>query len=167
MAHYGRRTAEKPNVAAIMAGWLFADLLLVLFLVGIGTQTNNKPPPLPPPPPPPPPSLAKEPVSITLDVRYHDILAGGEARRQAVAEVRGQVAAAVADRQKLGGERAGMVLIWGYHEDVGSGLRISAAVTEGLAEADRTFFGNSTLRSFWGGGRQPKSRVMLEIYVLK
>lgn len=167
MARHARRSTEKPNVAAIMAGWLFADLLLVLFLVGMGTQTNNKPPPPPPSPPPPPPSLAKEPVSILLDVRYQDILAGGEARRHAAAEVRRQVAAAVADREKLGGERAGMVLIWGYHEDVSTGLRISNAITEELAEADRTFFGDGTLRSFWGGGRQPKSRVMLEIYVLK
>lgn len=170
-------------MAVNMAGWLFADLLLVLFLVGIGTQSSfTTPPPRPPavsaepharveppPPPPSPPGLAKEPVSIPLKVRYGALLAGGQARRQAGEELRMQVIAALADREKFGGSRAGMVLIWSKHDNSGTAIQISNAVAEELPEADRQFFGDSLLRAFWRSGRagRTESRTELEIYLLK
>ena len=96
------QSSGRHNVAVAMAGWLFADLLLVLFLVGIGTQSTARPSPDPVPPPacpppapapvcpsPPPtvPTLAKEPVTISLELRYVDFLASGEARRRAAEDL--------------------------------------------------------------------------------
>lgn len=172
MARAHGKSGKRENVAVTMAGWLFADLLLVLFLVGLGMQSTAQPTPkLPSPPavPPPPalPTLAKEPITISLDVDYRNLLAGGEARRRAAEELRTNVAAAVLDKGALGGERAGMVLVWGHNSVVADGMRISAAVAEELPGADRAFFGDSTLRPFWGGNREPPSRIRLEIYVLK
>ena len=56
-----------------IAGWIFADLLLVLFLVGLGSAIAYTPPE-PPEPPPEPPAVPQivgmktDPTTVTLGV---------------------------------------------------------------------------------------------------
>lgn len=173
-----QRSVSYPIMAA---GWLFADLLLVLFLVGWGTEPTVPPPtpivlpspspttpkpsptstPSPTPTPTPTetsaPGLAKTPVTLELRIT----LSGSQlADPSAVAaSIATEVAALERDS-----EQAGMVLIWGYAHDVGLGMRLAASVGEILPVADAVTFGDSTIRSFWKGGNA--GQIDLEIYFL-
>ncbi|TDQ51585.1 hypothetical protein [Actinorugispora endophytica] len=62
-----RRARTGTGVPAVhLAGWLFADLLLVLFLISLSAQSVPVPPP--PPPPPPPELLSPESCEFTVSV---------------------------------------------------------------------------------------------------
>lgn len=176
-----RRTSHRGSNYPIMAaGWLFADLLLVLFLVGWGTDAtvavsaptpsvsitprptpslspSPSPSASPSPTPPPPPGLAKEPVTISLSVG----LSGGSLTDP---ESVTQTIAAEIHSLKRPGSQAGMVLVWGHARDVNQGMRIADAVAQLLEPAASDTFAASTLRSFWKGGQA--GRVDLEIYFL-
>lgn len=150
------------NTAVLMAGWLFADLMLVLFVVGLGAQptaysaqpTSAIPTPTPTPTPRPTPTrqpaLSKDPVKI--EVRTTKDLA-----RQVEAGLK---------KHHLTADRAGMVLAWGDHDVIGEGQRIAREVTQKLPKINKRFFGDATMRVLWSGGGQ-SNLVTLEIYVLR
>ena len=174
--HTRNRGRAVHNTAVLMAGWLFADLMLVLFVVGLGSQPTAYPAPLPTvaapsptptPTPTKPPALAKDSVIIQVSVDFGDLLGTGSERERAIAELREQVVTEL-DNRNLSNDRAGMVLVWTYHDDVDYSQRVSQAVAEQLSSFNRTFFDDSTMRPFWRGARAAQSsRVDLEIYVLK
>lgn len=158
------------------AGWLFADLLLVLFVIGWGTessaaQTPSIPPtsplptpisspspsPSPTPTPTAPPGLAKEPVVLTLSVNLDgDRLADPSAVTRDIGTL----------VEALGrpGDQAGMVLVWGYSNDVDHGMKIAESVAQLLISGSEEVFENATTRNFWKGGQS--GRVDLEVYLL-
>lgn len=159
-----------------MAGWLFADLMLVLFVVGLGSQATAYPAPLPTPTasstptptptPTRPPALSKKPVTVNVKVDFADLLGTGAARARAADKLKNDVSRGLKKRH-LASDRAGMVLVWAYHDDVDYGLRVSQAVASQLPKASKSFFGDTSIRTFWRGARGHSSRVDLEIYILK
>lgn len=142
-----------------MAGWLFADLMLVLFLVGLGAEptVNSTQPTTPPSPTATPtstptrqPALSQNPVKIRIRT-------SGDLARQVDAGLK---------EHGLTADRAGMVLAWGDHDVISRGQRMAREVTEKLPKINKRFFGDATMRVLWSGGGQA-DLVTLEIYVLR
>lgn len=177
MRRGSRRSVGASNTAVLMAGWLFADLMLVLFVVGLGTQPTSylepaptaqaaEPVPSPLPQPEAPPTLAKEPISVDLSVDFAALRTAGASRDAAVVMMRDQVLA-VLQQHGLAEERAGMVLIFSTHENPGEGVARSEIIAESLRGASANHFGDTTMRAFWRGGEGASSAVRLEIYVIR
>ncbi|MCK8676021.1 hypothetical protein [Streptomyces lichenis] len=149
----------------LLAGWLFADMLLVLTLVSMGDQGDpravaaavspspsatgrEKPPPSPSPKPSGPRSVERKPVKIGLAAAPSDT-------DRMVAELR----SATARHQ---GRTAAIVLTFGQATDPGAGQDYAGEVNDALRRARPDMFGTATTRDFWNGG--PSGRADLEIY---
>lgn len=170
------RKSGSTNFATMLAGWLFADLFLVLFLIGLGSvpsaptvQPTPAPSPSPSPTPSPEPTpeapvgLDRTPVTLSIRVNSGQLL-NPATRSEAAAEIRRQIAE---EARRAGFEdvTAGMVLIWGFSPDVNEGIRIAELVGTELSEAHPDVFQNSTHRAFWKGGTTA-GQVDLEVYLL-
>ena len=145
-----------------MAGWLFADLLLVLFVVGLGSQ-------VPVIPDPEPEEVAAEPVGppvmrqqakvIEVSVDADALLAGDPAAQQAVAaQIRAQTAGMV-DSQAV------LVLVFGYSPDPDRGVAISESVAAVVRTLPSPFSPTTQTREFWDGDPN-EGTVRLEIFLL-
>lgn len=174
----GDNWLRTPTVA--WAGWLFADMLLVLFLVGLGSQSTVFPataedsltPSTSPSPPQPtpsitptpmePPGLNRDPVIISLDINTSALLDVGPMQEEAAEALRVQVVQGLND-EGAADATAGMVLIWGYASQPGRGMTIAEAVATQLPAASDVFEVTPG-RALWSGGAE--SRVDLEIYLL-
>jgi hypothetical protein len=160
-----------------LAGWVFADLFLVLFLIGMGTQLTQvdaapepqpKPTPTvtatPTPTPTKPPAMRKEPVEriVTADL---EALQSPDGARQAAeqAQLRGRITAATAD---LAGKRAAMVLLWGDASQPGPGIELATAAGDQLVPAQPGVFnGAAQKRVWWSQGSE--GQIKLEIYLFE
>jgi hypothetical protein len=176
-----------------VAGWIFADLLLVLFIVGLGTAIPHEveaDPPKPPPKPKAEPkpqiigmktSSTKVTVGVDADALLGSGVAAAKARRAACLEVRD----ATADLTTKKAEAA-LVMIFGGHPDEASRAQgVAAAVGQQLNCASPTLFPKASfgpgktasradvasgreitgvVRPFWNG-RLPYGEAQLEIYV--
>lgn len=163
VAHDAGRRGRLFTVESV-AGWVFADLLLVLFIVGLGSAIAYTPPPPPEPEPKVPPivGMKTEPVSVVVDVNGASLGRGVElppAERRAVCEaVRSGLA-------PVRGERAALVLIFGGASDVTVGQNVARAIGSQLACADeRVFQGPVPTRAFWDG-TLPLGKARLEIFL--
>lgn len=170
-----RRRLARRGSAASLAGWLFADSLLVLMLVGLGTQVPQStagpvpavpatatasPPPCPSCPSKPAPlGLQSEPVILTVDVDTQRLLSGSH---DELARVQSEVQRLAKDR--LGGKGAAIALIWGYSSDSKRGRRISSRVAEVLTEATDSSFATVTNRPYWHDASE-EGRVDIELFV--
>jgi hypothetical protein len=161
-----------------VAGWVFADLFLVLFLVGLGSAVpikpavkptpkppaTAKPTPKPTPTPPAPIIGMKQiPIPLNLTVAADALTSTGPAgtREGGLACRRLRQAAAV----PLKGERAGLVLIFGGGADVVHGQAVARSVAKQLPCANPALFSRSTpYRAFWDGTLD-YGRVRLEVFV--
>ena len=166
----GRSPVSFPMM---LAGWLFADLLLVLFVVGLASEptvlepeptsvATPTPTPTPSPTPEAPLGLDRTPVTVTLQFDSNRLV-NPATRAEVTAELRQPIAEELA-QPEVGDASAGMVLIWGYSRDVNEGIRIAEIIGPELAPARPEVFENTTYRAFWRGG--PDGRVDLEIYLL-
>jgi hypothetical protein len=150
-----------------IAGWIFADLLLVLFLVGLGSAKAYTPPEPPPPPPPAPKQvpivgMKTDPVLVQVRVngrRLGEGTALSKPERDVVCrEVRNKLA-------RVRGERAALVLIFGGASDVTTGQNIARAVGRELNCADpKVFRGRVPTRAFWDG-TLPLGSARLEVFL--
>lgn len=147
-----------------LAGWVFADLLLVLFLVGLGTAI-----PVDPPEPPPPVPVAKpeiigmktDPVKLDLAVDADALLAGDP---KAQSKARGLVKRATSGLSSKGQEAA-LVLIFGGGETAGVGQRVAEAVYPQLRRAADGVFPRGTAKRYFWDGSLPYGAVRLEVFV--
>ncbi len=161
----------------MLAGWLFADLLLVLFLIGMGSvpsaptavptptptpTPSASPTPTPTPTPEAPLGLDRTPVTLTIRVNAGALL-NPATRPAAATDIQRQIAEE-AERAGFRDVTAGMVLIWGFSPDVNEGIRIAEMVGGELAGANPGIFQNATHRAFWKGGTT--GQVDLEVYLL-
>ncbi|MFE3516882.1 hypothetical protein [Streptomyces sp. NPDC059166] len=145
-----------------LAGWLFADLLLVLALVAMGDRGDPmaatarpsasaaaEPKPSPSPEPSGPRAVLKKPVKVS-------ITAGpGDTRR-----IEQRLRAVTA---RYEGRRAAFVLTFGRHSDPGAGGAYAHEVNSLLRKARPDMFEGTTTRDFWKGG-SPAGHADLEIY---
>lgn len=165
MASGASRRARHFSVDSI-AGWVFADLLLVLFVVGLGSAIAYTPPE-PPEPPPPPPKVAPivgmktDPVSIAVEVDAASTSAGAVTG----AEARAVCKAVASQAAPVKGERAALVLVFGGGPDVVVGQNVARAVISQLGCASRATFGTRVpSRAFWDG-TLPLGRARLEVFL--
>ena len=147
----------------MLAGWLFADLLLVLFITTLASLPapavvpvkTPSPSPSPSPTPTPQPTalvLERNPHTIDVDVPPSDV--NDPASRDAaiaklLSELRQKLAA-----QGLRGQRAGFVLVFAYGtaDSGGIGQAISAANTVLHAiQAKEPGFSQASGLGYWSG----------------
>ena len=182
---------HRPSIALLMSGWLFSDLLLVLFLVGLGSQPVTVPPtpistvstptssassptsPAPPSAPTMPKPPPKEPVLSTKPLCVRASSSSGKDLSKALADNKAYQTAQRA-------QKAGMVLVWGVSSNSNEGTHNSDTASRWLKE--RPFFKVAKLRTLWnsldGGGRAPgdcgekirkknEGNIILEIYAFR
>jgi hypothetical protein len=144
-----------------LAGWLFADMLLVLALVSMGdrgdplaAQTDakpSKPPaatPTPSPTPTGPRSVARKPVTVHLTA--------------AVGDTTRMVEQLVDATTRYKGREAAFVLTFGQAPEPNDGQAYARDVNKALRKARPEMFTDATTRDFWNGG--PSGSADLEIY---
>lgn len=153
------------------AGWLFADLLLVLFLVGIGSQMTQlaeappvEPAPTPAPTPVKPLTMSQTPVEYVVRA---DLAALRSSDPAATAAEKTKLKAQISDAtSSLAGRRAAMVLVWGDASEPATGIELATAAGEQLAPARADVFtGAAQKRVWWAQGEE--GQVKLEIYMFE
>src|SRR4051794_19806766 len=108
-----------------MAGWIFADLLLVLFLVGLGSAVTHKPPPPKPqadvhhhkPKPPPIVGMQTRPEQVVVQFDAAALSAPGTkgaAARSTCREIRTKT-------RNIADKHAALILVFGGAPDVVQG----------------------------------------------
>ncbi|MGA5387645.1 hypothetical protein [Streptomyces pseudogriseolus] len=146
-----------------LAGWLFADMLLVLALVSMGDRGDPlaaradakpskpaavEPSPEPSPTPTGPRSVARKPVKVQLTAT------AGDTTRM-VKELR-------AATTRYEGRQAAIVLTFGQASEPSDGQAYAREVNKALRKARPDMFTDATTRDFWNGG--PSGSADLEIY---
>lgn len=147
-----------------IAGWVFADLLLVLFIVGLGSAMAYTPPEPPPPPPKVAPivGMKTEPKAIQVTVNGGELGTG----RNLNAQERKAVCRTIAGPLKsLNKQRAALVLVFGGAADVTTGQNVARAVARELhCAAPKVFPSGIPTRPFWDG-TLPLGEVRLEVFL--
>lgn len=159
------RSSGSPLRIEALAGWVFADLLLVLFIVGLGTQLTMTPKPV---------ELAKpkvvkpkveeqlgmelKPHYVDLDVDADRLLAGSNKEER---RLRTQIRDKTAD---LKGKKSGMTLIWGCAGSVNRGQPLARATGRQLEKARPALFSDGAKKPLWDG-KCAEGRIQLEIYL--
>ena len=150
-----------------MAGWLFADLLLVLFIIGLGSQLTVLPSPEPPPEPEPTP-VVSEPAGAPVmrqEAQVIDVAVNPEALlRRDPAELARLAAEVDAKTADFGESQAVLVLLFGYADNATAGQAIATGVAEVLTTRPAPFTPATETRPLWQGG--PAGTVRLEIFLL-
>lgn len=162
--HEGTSRRGRLFTVESIAGWVFADLLLVLFLVGLGSAMAYTPPKPPPPSPRVAPIVGMKTDPTIVQVKVNGELLGvgsslSKADRSAVCRaVRGRLG-------PVKRQRAALVLVFGGAQDVTTGQNVARAVGQQLGCADgRIFQGNVPTRAFWDGAL-PLGTARLEIFL--
>ncbi|MFE2301494.1 hypothetical protein ACFXAW_25300 [Streptomyces sp. NPDC059445] len=142
-----------------MAGWLFADMLLVLALVAMGDQGDPQAAEKRPASSAPaagkkarhtgPRAVVRTPVEVAVDAAAGDDDGIVRALRTATARYRGRQAA--------------FVLTFGRHTDPGAGGEYAHEVNSLLEKARPDMFRAATTRDFWKGGAST-GHADIEIY---
>lgn len=149
-----------------MAGWLFADLLLVMFLVGVGAEITqaslDEPKAKPPIVEVKPPSMDPTPERESIRVDARALLDSGAASARAEKKrIRKEIRDVARDLQ---GQRAAMVLLWGHSPDVGRGQALSEAVADQLPKAMPKTFRKTVDKTLWKGDPR-EGEVEMEMYI--
>lgn len=167
------RGARGRMGADAMAGWLFADLLLVLFVIGLGSQLTLFPSPEPAPEPtvsespepspeptetPGPPTMRQEPEVIEVAVNPDALL------RRDPGEVARLAAEVDAKTAGFAESQAVLVLLFGYADNATAGQAIATAVGDVLVTRPAPFTPDTKTRPLWQGGAA--GTVRLEIFLL-
>lgn len=158
----------------MLAGWLFADLFLVLFIVAFSSQpavpaatSTHKPKPTVSPSPtvrktpkpakphkPAPLGLEQNPVNIEVNVSPADV-DNPATHAQAVAALLSGLDAQLAAQHRLG-EKSGFVLIFatsvaGASDPIGEALNVANSIIPILRKQDAAIFGRTSGEGLWGG----------------
>ena len=145
-----------------LAGWVFADMLLVLFLIGLGSAITFDPPePEPEPEPEQIVGMRTDPVSISLRVPADALVSGEDAAQRAA---RTAVARASKRHDRRGNEAA-LVLIFGGGESAAPGQRVAEALRPQLTAASRDLFPRRTPSRFFWDGSLEYGEVRLEVFL--
>ena len=139
-----------------LAGWLFADLFLVLFVIGLASlppkphPRHHTPHPTPSPTPTVAQVLARKPVDLTIGVPPGS-LADRPTRAGAISELIRKVDHALSAR-KLTGRQAGFVLVFASGPVTGIGQAVQTAnlVVRELRDRDPVFAGAGGA-GYWQG----------------
>jgi hypothetical protein len=165
----------------MLAGWLFADLFLVLFIVvfssqptvatqkhTVATQKHKapaspsvRPSPVPSPRPTPtrPPKLGLEPAPVNIHVSVSPAdIENPATRPRAVARLLASLNTQLAARH-LDHLRAGFVLVFagsvaGAGDPIGEAVHVATMVIPILSKQDAAVFGTASGEGLWGGANE-------------
>ncbi|MEU7880098.1 hypothetical protein AB0B53_17825 [Microbispora bryophytorum] len=167
MASVISRRSSAPSL--LLAGWLFADLLLGLTIIMLGAQA---PPPIPAKPlagkgtaspsPSPSPSpcvtraagVAAKPTKISFRVN------SGASDTELLGTVRREL---LRHRKRLAGRHAGMVLTFGASGGAGEGVHLATRVNAAAGKAFPGIFQTAATRNFHDLAA-PSGSISMEIY---
>lgn len=165
------RGSRAPTVH--LAGWLFADLMLVLFLVALislpltsAQRPHPKPHPTPHPTPSPTKSadreLSLDAARFCLKADYGGMLHGAHGTKAANDALLGRLR----DRLKandLQDRQAGLVLTFGTGSqgDIGTAKRVAQRANETIRDR-QDHFDKIVERHYWSGG--PRGYVQMEVF---
>ncbi|WP_433380832.1 hypothetical protein ACQPZX_16010 [Actinoplanes sp. CA-142083] len=145
----------RPGRGAILAGWLVADLVLALVLVGLANspvEPASAPAPVKPSvsATPVPPGMDK-PVEFRVAVKPSDLRSprrSAAAEREVLTAVRNELA-----KRGLSGKRAGFVEVFaaGPTDDIRTSLDTAEAVLRNLQRREPAMFGKASGDGYWGG----------------
>lgn len=174
--------AARRTGSQALAGWLFADLLLVFALMMLGTQTGQADPKKPGPtvtttslatttstPAPTttrPVGVEQQPHKLVVDTSARALVgaSGSDADR-----IRASVLQQIQDQlraQNIEGRRAAIVLSFGIAPTVGAGKPYAVAVNEAVRVGLPKVFGGAVIRDYWGAPKEhPTGFVELELYL--
>ncbi|MFC4529336.1 hypothetical protein [Sphaerisporangium dianthi] len=160
---------RRPTTSILLAGWLFADLLLGLTIIMLGAQA---PPAIPlspraaggtaTPSPSPTPSpcatriggVRAKPVKISFRINP------GIDDRALTTQVQRSL---LKHRDHLAGRHAGMVLTFGANGDAGNGVHLATRVNAAARRAYPKIFGTAATRNFHDLAA-PSGSISMEIY---
>ena len=171
----------RSNDLPLLAGWLFADLLLAFAVIMLGsssgdpeaaaaatsTTTTTTSTTIPAVPPPTAlPGIAPDPIVFQPNANY-DVLMGpaGPAREAARENVRNQTRQFFAAAAQSG-VRAGFVLSFGIHPETGAGQQLASEYNRLLQEAAPDVFGSARMRTFDLRSSQRRGGANIEVYYL-
>lgn len=151
----GIRGRRRISSVETMAGWVFADLLLVLFVIGLGSQITalakpETPTVEPSPPvsePQSPPSMRLDPITVSIPTNPAQLLSSDPA--QAGAAKQALVDAILEQTTAIDNERAAMVLVWGHARQTGLGIELAKAGVEATRVARPQTFDASVQKDLW------------------
>lgn len=179
-----RPTRENPG-QLLLAGWLFADLLLALVIIMLGSMvgpsatagTETTPSPTPSPtstlalaspspnasPSPTPtaselPGISQKPQVLEFAVNTAALRSSASARAELGRRIRDAT-------QEFNGKRAGIVLIWGYDPSLGIGVSTAETVKPLLRKWRPLMFSDAATRQL--GNTGGSNKVKLDIYYFK
>src|SRR5690606_16139690 len=115
--------------AESVAGWVFADLLLVLFIVGLGSALQY-PPPEPEPKVPPIVGMKTEATPVPGRINGEVLGSGAPLLPRQEQEVCRTLSKSL---KPVTGERAALVLIFGGASDVQTGQNVARAIGSQLS----------------------------------
>ena len=161
---------------ALLAGWLFADLLLAVTVVAMGASSEAPAPstttttaphgerkPGGEKPPPGPPGVDRMPVEFKVKANASALLAKdrGEVNR-VVRQIRTRLAQARASRR-----RAAIVLTFGTSPSSSEGTRLASAANALLPRAGPSVFRGATYRNFHSivGNTARRGVLEFEVYL--
>jgi len=183
------RTARRENSTVGLAGWVFADALLALTIIGLaaggavtaGVVTSSDaqavadtsaPTPAPTPVPtvtvtaPAPEPSVQMPAGVAQAPVVLEVSVDGTTNDDAI---RGAIAGAVGDLAAQG-KRAAFVLTFGTSSDPAAGTALARRVNGQLDAAAPGVFTGSAKRDFWRAVNATSPRpgiVQLELYLLQ
>jgi hypothetical protein len=168
-----RRRPRRRFGGGHLAGWLFADLMLVLFLVAMAVQPRAQiavgKTPEKRPTPDGPRVLGQEFCEFMIPVRADGLLGGASsARADLLSKVRGalrgehpswlhgpemhtRAGRASCDRQIRDGLKVGFFLVYGAQSDVNRGVQLGQKAAKAIRTGDDRF-GEAIYRAAWTGG---------------
>jgi hypothetical protein len=170
-----RSPEHRPAHRAVVwvAGWLFADLTLVLFVLGLASQpperlagTGTSASAIPSAPTPPPASapdrLDTDPVLLSITAGFGELSGGaqdGLAAAAAVSQVDRELTA-----RHLTGRRAGMVLTWASAPtyQISGAIEAARTINAVLHRRSRPF-ADAAMKPLWDGSGGV-GEFRLEIY---
>jgi hypothetical protein len=191
VARSALRTARRENTTVGLAGWVFADALLALTIIGLAaggavtagvvsaddakastSQAAAAPTALPTPVPtvtvtaPAPEPVVSMPAGVAQAPVVLEVNVDGTTNDDAI---RASVAGAVGDLAAQG-RRAAFVLTFGTSADPAAGTALARRVNAQLDVAAPGVFAGSAKRDFWRAVNATSPRpgiVQLEVYLLQ
>jgi hypothetical protein len=177
----GRRTprrADSPSPTSL-AGWLFADLALLLFIITVVVVADfpadapeapaaiESPSPTPEPSPSPTaePGVEPRPHEFIVHTDAAGIIAGDSKAVDALVTALEADFAALVDQ----GYKVGFALTFGGADDPGYGGDLAEAANKILARSFPDLFADAPTRSFWTSSNKDGYRVgtlEIELYLL-
>jgi hypothetical protein len=176
-----RRLRREGSSPLLLAGWLFADLLLVLVVILLGTMAAPPPPPSagaepsaspspsasaspsPEPSPSPaetsPPGIERTPKIVEISVNTAALLANSAAERQRLGRE------IIRRTQPYNGRQAGIVLIWGYNPSLSIGVSMADRTRPVMKRWRPTMFSGAATRQL--GNTGGANKVKLEIFYFR